>query len=99
MEKPKTTAQVKTDPPVLLSMVAEPVELPALAKAIPAVDPSGLAREWYVDDLVQRLALNGACTIFYFIMDRLGPPPRLGLHHGAGPRRHHPHLRGAHRGV
>ncbi|MCJ1396693.1 hypothetical protein MMC18_009585 [Xylographa bjoerkii] len=31
------------------------------------IDESRVSREWFVDDVVERLALNGAFTIFYFV--------------------------------
>ncbi|KAI9663307.1 MAG: hypothetical protein M1831_002591 [Alyxoria varia] len=32
------------------------------------------SREWYIDDKVERLALNGAFSIFYFVKDNNDPP-------------------------
>ncbi|KIX96367.1 uncharacterized protein Z520_08145 [Fonsecaea multimorphosa CBS 102226] len=39
------------------------------------IDESRVERQWYVDDSVERLALNGSFTIFYFI----GTPPPVAV--------------------
>lgn len=44
--------------------------------AAPDVDESSVVREWFVDDLVERLALDGSFTIYFFIGDV--PPSNVG---------------------
>ncbi|MCJ1239039.1 hypothetical protein MMC14_007032 [Varicellaria rhodocarpa] len=34
---------------------------------VPLSSNTGFSKEWYIDDQVERLALDGAFTIFYFI--------------------------------
>jgi len=63
-------------PEALLSQMTVLAEIPRMQQMVKAVKSTGFAREWYIDDEVERLALNGAFTIFYFLeSDNAGGVP------------------------
>ncbi|KAF2731878.1 Di-copper centre-containing protein [Polyplosphaeria fusca] len=76
-----------------LAPEAQPEAFAAKVEALPSVQApistapevsiteEHVSREWYIDDVVQRLALNGSFSILYFLgdFDASLPPSSLGL--------------------
>jgi hypothetical protein len=66
----KAAEAVGVEPPKALAthVKAEHVHTPPISSAPDkSIDEAKMSREWYVDDVVERLALNTSFTVLYFI--------------------------------